>query len=214
MISTRVVGALCVATATAVLCFGSATAIPGQTADWFDMTGVCDPGGNDALASVVSVHTRAVSDVDTRHDADLDESDVLFALALARHGIGTGAFGSIASFDISRTQETSLDTTTRVDRDGVLAAIALGVGGVSPADALACASDVRQDARIESDVEQRVSLDEDNVFLALALARNGDSSIELGDVADIDTDARFEWSFDRDVDVNRQDALLLLAFGR
>lgn len=191
----------------------SGQALDNQATGLLSTAGTCSTTGHDALSSIVSLSTRESSLVTWSRDVDLDDTDVLLGIALANNGINRVDFDRLASIDVDRTDTARLDQSTDIDRDAVLSAIALGVGGVSSADALACATDIDQTAIVDVSVSQDTDLDEDTTLLAIALARNGASSISFEDVASGSTTASSEITVDRDVDVDRDAALLLLAFG-
>lgn len=181
--------------------------------DLFDDDILCDTSGRSGLANIVSVHSRVRTDSDVRRDVDLDEDDVLLAIALDNNGFGGIDFRDIAGVDEDARVRVSIDQDTDVDRENVLSAIALGVGHVRPRDALACASDISQTATLRTSRSSDIDLDEDTSLLAIALGRNIGGGISFGDIVSGRSSSVSEFEFDSDIDIDRHDALLLLAFG-
>lgn len=171
----------------------------------------------DEVSSVADISAHAAEERIRNQDVDVDEDDVLLAIALRNNGAGDVDWNDISDLDLTKKVRVSASQDTDFDRETVFSALALGVhdGDGGSLDALACVADLE---RSESQIvryTRDVDLDEENVLLAIALgnAAGGAGDVEFGDVVDIHERLFAEDSVNQDVDIERNDAFLALALG-
>lgn len=129
------------------------------------------------IDEIANVDRSLVRSQDVGQDVDLDREDVFLLLALDN----AGGLGSSSLFGFG------------------------GLGGFD--DDFLFGSDLDASQSLRATTGQRVSVDEDDLLLALAL----DDSTDFEDIADFEVRRDFDRARSIDSDLDRDDALLLLA---
>lgn len=169
---------------------------------------------DDDIGLVADHSHRSVMERSRDQTVDVDEDDVLLAIALANNGANDITWNQLRDFDYEARELDTLRTSADLEREDVFSALALGVTSSGGSlDALACVSDVEHTREVTTNIRRNVDLDEDNVLLAIALSNSIGASLDFEDIASIDESARQEVSEERTVDVERNDAFLALALG-
>lgn len=174
----------------------------------------CHGEGGAGVAQVADLSSNEIDERNRSQSVDVDEDDVLLAIALRNNGAGEITWNDIRDVTLEKTTRMVWSQETDLDRDDVFSALALGIDAESGSmEALACVADVSRSHEETTTYTRTVDLDEDNVLLAIALANGGDTELVFGDIADIDENFRRESSQDQTVDIEREDTFLALALG-
>lgn len=183
-----------------------AIAVPAAAVDFF-------PGD-----TRMSAETRA----ETNQRVDLDDDDVLLAIALDNTGFNVD-FDDVIDVRAERVVETDLEQDVDLDRDDALLAIALdsvgglgghsyglgGFGGLGNGIALA---DIDLETEDRTEIDRRVDIDEDDALLGIALAAGvGGGHGSFASLADIHESVEREVEVDSRVDLDSDTVLLGIA---
>jgi hypothetical protein len=173
-------------------------------------------GCGDEVASVADISAHTAEERIRNQHVNVDEDDVLLAIALRNNGAGDIDWNDIRDVDLTKKMRVTARQDTDFERETVFSALALGVhdGAGGSLGALACVADLERSEFQLVRFTRDVDLTENNVLLAIALANGGGGgNVDFGDIADINERLFAEDSVNQDVDIQRDDAFLALALG-
>lgn len=155
------------------------------------------------LSEATSIHSSVERDV------DLDRDTAMAVMALAPILEEPVDLLDVLTYREERVEVCTFDRLASLEGEGVMNALALGV--TVPQDSLReLVVDQFVVVRFESVVDQRVELDKDVAFAALALHGSG-IDVRLGDVIDIERSVSTKSTLEVETDLDRREVLLALA---